>query len=120
MKILRTETQKGPDIVMKSNLLLTLFVMTTALFLNAVPLRASDTVVEKKEDAAITAQVKTSLLYHLSLNFQVKTNEGVVTLSGTADDITEKDLNTQLATKIKGVKNVVNNMVIPVTVAGTN
>lgn len=99
---------------------LTFIAMTTAVFLNAASLRAADTDVEKENDAAITSQVKTSLLYHLSLNFQAKTNEGVVTLSGNADNTAEKDMNTKLASKIKGVKSVVNNMVIPVTVAGNN
>ena len=68
-------------------------------------------------DATINAQVKTTLLYHLSLGFQVTTHKGVVTLSGNADNAAEKDLNTKLATEIRGVKSVINNMVIPATIA---
>lgn len=84
------------------------------------PLKAADNVIENLDDAAITDMVKRSLLFHLSHNFKVETKEAVVTLSGNADNIAELDLNTRLATGIVGVKRVVNHMVIPLIVAGTN
>jgi len=68
---------------------------------------------EKIDDASITAQVKVSLLSRRStsaLNTHVNTNQGVVTLSGKAENAAEKDLVTRLASDINGVKSVVNDM----------
>ena len=113
MKKLLTKPQKGSA----SKLLHGLFLITVALVFPMVHLKASDAGSEKDEDAAITTQVKRTLLYHLSLTFKISTQEGVVTLSGSAADIAERDLNVKLAAEIKGVKSVVNNMVIPVIVA---
>src|ERR1017187_9906143 len=70
---------------------------------------------EKVDDASITAQVKGSLLAHRStsmLKTKVTTNDGVVTVSGTAKNEAEKALVTKLVTDINGVQSVVNNMTI--------
>jgi hyperosmotically inducible periplasmic protein len=67
------------------------------------------------DDASITALVKTALLHHRStsgLNTTVVTEEGVVTLSGTAKNSAEKDLATELVSDVHGVKSVVNNMIV--------
>lgn len=73
------------------------------------------TVGEKIDDSSITAQVKMTLLYHRStsaLYTTVKTKRGVVTLEGTAKNITEKDLATKLANDVNGVTSVNNRMTV--------
>lgn len=73
------------------------------------------TVGEKIDDSSITAQVKTTLLYHRStsaINTTVKTKNGVVTLDGTAKSLSEKELASKLANDVNGVKKVVNRMSI--------
>ena len=72
-------------------------------------------VVEKIDDASITAQVKMALLFHRStsaLNTKVETNDGVVTLYGKASNAAEKDLVNKLVNDINGVKSVNNRMTI--------
>ncbi|MEJ0090015.1 MAG: BON domain-containing protein [Limisphaerales bacterium] len=67
----------------------------------------------------MTAQVKSSLLWHRStsaLKTTVSTTDGVVTLTGVAKNDAEKSLVTKLVTDIDGVVNVVNNMTIIVAV----
>jgi osmotically-inducible protein OsmY len=67
------------------------------------------------DDASITALVKTALLHHRStsgLNTTVVTEEGVVTLSGTAKNSAEKALTTEIVSDVHGVKSVVNNMTV--------
>jgi osmotically-inducible protein OsmY len=49
---------------------------------------------------------------------QVDTKNGVVTLSGTVDNQRLKDRSTKLAKKVKGVKQVVNNITIKERTAG--
>jgi len=78
---------------------------------------------EKIDDASITAEVKGSLLTHHStsvLSTKVTTNDGVVTVSGTARNDAEKALVTKLVADINGVKSVVNNMTIEATVSSNN
>lgn len=73
---------------------------------------------ESIDDASITAMVKTSLLYHRStsgLKTTVDTKEGVVTLSGIAEDAAQKDLATKFANDVRGVKRVVNDMTVAKT-----
>jgi hyperosmotically inducible periplasmic protein len=73
------------------------------------------TVSEKIDDASITALVKAALLYHRStsgMNTKVETSDGVVTLSGEAQNAAEKELAEKYASDVKGVKNVVNNMTV--------
>lgn len=78
---------------------------------NAKP--APETMGEKVDDASITAQVKTSLLFHKAtrvLATKVKTKDGVVTLHGEAKNAAEKELVGKIAEDIKGVKHVNNQM----------
>ena len=82
-----------------------------------------ETTGEKIDDASITAQVKGSLLSHRStsmLSTKVTTNDGVVTVSGTARNDAEKALVTKLVTDVNGVQSVVNNMTIATTVSSIN
>lgn len=74
---------------------------------------APRTVGEKVDDASITAQVKTTLLFHKSTHAmatKVTTKDGVVTLHGEAQNAAEKDLVGKLTEDIKGVKHVNNKM----------
>lgn len=69
----------------------------------------------KVDDASITAQVKTTLLFHKSthaLATKVVTKNGMVTLHGEADNAAERDLAAKLAGDITGVKHVDNRMTI--------
>ena len=78
------------------------------------------TVGDKIDDASITAEVKMSLLAHHSthsLRTTVSTTDGVVTLSGAANNAAEKSLATKLATDINGVNSVINNMTVAVQAA---
>jgi len=83
-----------------------------------MPLPAKTTaeyVMESIDDASITAQVKMALLTHRStsaLRTSVETNEGVVTLRGTAKNAAEKTLVTKLVTDINGVRSIYNQMII--------
>jgi osmotically-inducible protein OsmY len=77
--------------------------------------KTSRTVGQDVDDASITAQVKTILLYHRStsaLNTSVITENGVVTLGGKATNATEKELATKLVNDINGVKSVKNIMTV--------
>jgi osmotically-inducible protein OsmY len=67
------------------------------------------------DDASITAQIKMAFLTHHSTSaFKtgVETNNGIVTLSGSATSGAGKDMATKVASDINGVTNVVNNMTI--------
>ena len=78
------------------------------------------TIGDKIDDASITAEVKSSLLSHHStsaLHTGVTTTDGVVTLSGVAQNDAEKSLVTKLVTDINGVTSVINNMTVAVPVA---
>lgn len=73
------------------------------------------TVGEKIDDASITAQVKMTLLFHRStsaVNTKVETNYGVVTLTGVASSMAERDLATKIVSDTKGVRGVKNLMTI--------
>ncbi|MBK8792719.1 MAG: BON domain-containing protein [Holophaga sp.] len=68
---------------------------------------------EKIDDTSITAQVKTTLLFHKSthvLATKVTTKDGVVTLHGEARNSAEKDLVSKLVEDVHGVKHVNNRM----------
>ncbi|MBI1752680.1 MAG: BON domain-containing protein [Acidobacteria bacterium] len=70
---------------------------------------------EKIDDTSITAQVKSSLLFHKSthaLATKVTTRDGVVSLHGEAKNGAERDLVTKLAEDIHGVKQVSNKMTV--------
>lgn len=71
--------------------------------------------VEFIDDASITAQVRTSLLFNRAtsaLRSKVMTENGIVTLSGEAKNEAERDLVSKLVTDINGVTKVINNMTI--------
>lgn len=73
------------------------------------------TVGEKVDDASITAQIKTTLLFRKSthaLATKVHTKDGEVTLHGEARNAAERDLVTKLAEDIDGVKHVSNRMTV--------
>ncbi len=74
---------------------------------------AKRTMGEKIDDSSITAQVKTSLLFHKSthvLATKVETKDGIVTLHGEAQNAAERDLVTKLTEDVNGVKRVNNRM----------
>jgi hyperosmotically inducible protein len=73
------------------------------------------TAIDIIDDASISAQVRTSLLFHRStsvLRTRVVTRNGVVTLSGRAANTAEIDLATKLVNDVKGVKSVINEMTV--------
>lgn len=79
------------------------------------PKSAKSTVGEKIDDTSITAQVKTTLLFHKAthvLATKVATKDGVVTLHGEAENEAEKALVGKLAEDINGVKAVHNRMTV--------
>lgn len=74
-----------------------------------------ETTGEKIDDASITAQVKLKLLYNRStsaMHTSIKTNNGVVTVTGQAKNGAEKDLVTKLVKNVNGVKSVDNRMTV--------
>ncbi len=78
----------------------------------------AETLSDAPYDAAITARIETLFLVneHLNpFNINTTTNNGVVTLTGSVADEIQKDLATDLANTVDGVKEVVNNL----TVVGT-
>jgi len=77
--------------------------------------KKTQTVGGKIDDASITAQVKMTLLYHRStsaLKTKVTTKNGVVTLTGKANNAAERDLAAKFANDVNGVKSVNNKMTI--------
>jgi hyperosmotically inducible periplasmic protein len=80
-----------------------------------MPKMENKTIGERIDDASITSQVKMSLLFHRStraFKTQVKTNDGVVTVSGMAKNSAEKELVSKLVMDINGVTDVNNMMTI--------
>lgn len=85
--------------------------MTVATTPEAPP----QTILEMIDDASITAQVRVALLSHRStsaLTTKVTTRAGIVTVSGKAANLAEKDLVTKLVTDINGVRSVINFMTV--------
>jgi osmotically-inducible protein OsmY len=79
------------------------------------PAKARRTMGEKVDDASITAQVKTTLLFRKSTHAmatKVTTKDGVVTLNGEAQNAAERDLATKVAEDIDGVTRVHNKMTV--------
>jgi osmotically-inducible protein OsmY len=67
----------------------------------------------EKSDAWLTAKIKTTLLFHCSVSgikTEVDVKNGIVTLRGDADNQAQKDLATEYAKDIEGVKDVKNVM----------
>jgi osmotically-inducible protein OsmY len=76
---------------------------------------ADQPVGEQVHDATITAKAKATLLANRStsaIRTSVTTKDGIVTITGTAKNLAEKDLVTNLVRDIKGVKDVKNDMTI--------
>jgi osmotically-inducible protein OsmY len=71
----------------------------------------------EKSDAWITTKVKTILLFHQNVSgmTEVNTTDGIVTLKGEATSQAQKDLTTEYAKDIEGVKDVKNEMTISKT-----
>jgi hyperosmotically inducible protein len=70
------------------------------------------------DDAAITTKVKTAVLAEpglKSLQIDVDTKNGVVTLSGTVDNASMKERANQVAQSVSGVKSVVDNLAVKAT-----
>jgi osmotically-inducible protein OsmY len=70
---------------------------------------------DKVDDTSITAQVKSTLLFHKSTSMlatKVSTLNGVVSLHGEAKNGAERDLVTKLVEDIHGVKSVQNRMTV--------
>jgi hyperosmotically inducible periplasmic protein len=70
------------------------------------------------DDAAITTKVKTAVLAEpglKTLQINVDTKDGVVTLSGTVDTPVLKDRAMQIAQQVSGVRSVVDNLAIKST-----
>lgn len=80
---------------------------------NQMKLIKPETMAEKIDDASITAQVKMTLLLHGStsaIRTSVTTKDGVVSVSGKAQNSAEIDLVTKLVEDVEGVSNVINTM----------
>jgi osmotically-inducible protein OsmY len=76
---------------------------------------AKETLGEDMDDASITGQIKLALLGHKStsaVGTKVTTDKGAVTITGEAANDTEKDLVTELAHEVRGVKSVDNQMTV--------
>ena len=65
-------------------------------------------------DAWITAKVKTVFLFHRNVSAitEINTKDGVVTLQGKASSQAQKDLTTEYAKDVEGVKGVNNEMTV--------
>jgi osmotically-inducible protein OsmY len=74
-----------------------------------------DTIGQSIDDASITSQVKYALFTHKStsaLKTKVTTTDGVVVITGEAANDAEKSLVGKLASNIRGVKSVTNDMTV--------
>jgi len=83
--------------------------------INNMKLAKPETMGEKIDDASITAQVKMTLILHAStsaIRTNVSTKDGVVTVSGKAQNAAEVDLVTKLVEDVDGVLKIVNTMSI--------
>ena len=71
----------------------------------------------EKSDSWITTKVKTTLLFHRSVSAitEVDTKDGIVTLRGDALSQAQKDLTTEYAKDVEGVKDVRNEMTVSKT-----
>jgi len=81
--------------------------------INKMKLAKPETMGDKIDDASITAQVKMTLVFNAStsaLHTSVTTKDGVVMVSGIAQNAAEVDLVTKLVEDVEGVTNVVNTM----------
>jgi osmotically-inducible protein OsmY len=76
----------------------------------------------EKSDAWLMTKVKTTLLFHRSVSgikTEVDVKDGIVTLRGAADNQAQKDLATEYARDVEGVKDVKNEMTVAKTAKET-
>lgn len=81
----------------------------------AAPPYVRPSLLETIDDISITAQIKTTLLFHKSVSAlatRVATREGVVTLGGEARTAAERDRVARFAGDVRGVKHVENRMTV--------
>jgi len=71
----------------------------------------------ENSDAWLTTKVKTILLFHRNVSAitEVNTKDGIVTLRGEATSLAQKDLTTEYAKDVDGVKDVKNEMTVTKT-----
>ncbi len=72
----------------------------------------------ERSDGWLTTKVKTALLFHRSVSAtktEVQVRDGVVTLRGEASSQAQKDLSTEYAKDVEGVKDVRNEMTVAST-----
>ena len=76
----------------------------------------------ENSDAWLTTKVKTMFLFHrnVSAMTEVNTKDGIVTLRGEAESQAQKDLTTEYAKDVEGVKDVNNEMTAPKTLGKTS
>lgn len=69
---------------------------------------------DKFSDAWLTTKVKSTLLFHRSVSAttEVIVKDGIVTLLGEASSKAQKDLTTEYAKDVEGVKDVINEMTV--------
>lgn len=104
---------------MKTQFLAATIMAASMLIIPGLPVQAADrdapdqSMGEKIDDATITSKVKMELMGNRAtsaMRTEVDTNNGVVTLTGTAKNRAEKELATEVAKKVKGVLKVNNQM----------
>jgi len=81
----------------------------------AKPVEPPRTMGDVLDDASITAQVKYALLTHHStsaIDTKVSTKDGMVIITGEADNDAERDLVTKLVQAVRGVRSVRNDMTL--------
>ncbi|MGH8354985.1 MAG: BON domain-containing protein [Pseudomonas sp.] len=89
------------------------------------PQEGSDDLVQRLDDATLTATVKSKLLWNRhteGLDIDVDSQDGVVTLSGQAQSALAKELAGKLAANTRGVRQVNNQLTVggaPATAVGT-
>jgi hyperosmotically inducible protein len=104
-KSLATEYVKGLDGVVRVNNEMTV----------AGEHRKRKEIRKKIDDASITAQIKLALLFNKAtsaVHTKVHTDNGFVTLAGTAKSQAERDLATRIVKNVEGVRRVRNQMTV--------
>ncbi len=88
---------------------------TSALSFTACESTTGITARQSIDDATMTASVQGKLTADKASNFtriDVDTNRGVVTLNGVVQNVSDKSQAENIARRVEGVKNVVNNLQI--------
>lgn len=78
-------------------------------------LEVKDTPPTANSDAWLMTKVKTNLLFHSSVSAaqtEVVVKDGIVTLRGNVDNLAQKELTTEYAKDVEGVKDVNNEMTV--------